>query len=80
MNELRELISGGENERLEVKESTEKPVFFKNHAYKRVGKTNQRVSSSELRKLAKESGSKVYWDERVCEDVGLEDIEKEKVR
>jgi len=65
---------------IEVKESTEKPVFFKTHAYKRVGKTNQRVSSSELRKLAKESGGGVYWDERVCEDVGLEDIEKEKVR
>jgi ATP-dependent DNA helicase RecG len=58
----------------------EKPVFFKNHAYKRVGKTNQRISSSELRKLAKESGEKIYWDARVCEDVSLEDIDKEKVR
>ena len=37
-------------------------------------------SSSELRKLAKESGEKVYWDERVCEDASLEDIEEEKVR
>jgi ATP-dependent DNA helicase RecG len=53
---------------IEVKESAEKPVFFKNHAYKRVGKTNQMISSSELRKLAKESGEKVYWDERVCEE------------
>lgn len=65
---------------IEVKESQEKPVFFKNHAYKRVGKTNQMISSSELRKLAKESGEKIYWDERVCEEAKLEDIEEEKVR
>jgi len=65
---------------VEVKGSAEKPVFFKNHAYKRVGKTNQMISSSELRKLAKESGGRVYWDERVCEDADLEDIEEEKVR
>ena len=65
---------------IEVKESAEKPVFFKNHAYKRVGKTNQRISSSEMRKLAKDSGAKVYWDERVCEEAKLEDIDEEKVR
>ena len=65
---------------VEVEESAEKPVFFKNHVYKRVGKTNQMISSGELRKLAKESGEKVYWDERVCEGVSLEDIDEEKVR
>ena len=65
---------------IEVKESAEKPVFFRSHAYKRVGKTNQRIFSSEIRKLAKESGERVYWDERVCEDASLEDIEEEKVR
>jgi len=65
---------------VEVEESQEKTVFFKNHAYKRVGKTNQMISSSELRKRAKESGGRVYWDERVCEDAGLEDIEEEKVK
>ena len=65
---------------IEVKESAEKPVFFKNHAYKRVGKTNQMISSSEIRKLAKESGARVYWDEQVCEEANLEDIDEEKVR
>ena len=55
-------------------------VSNKNHGYKRVGKTNQMISSSELRKLAKESGEKIYWDERVCEDASLEDIEEDKVR
>ncbi|MEA2051605.1 MAG: putative DNA binding domain-containing protein [Euryarchaeota archaeon] len=65
---------------IEVEESVEKPVFFKNHAYKRVGATNQRISSSEMRKLAKESGERIYWDERVCDDASLADIEEEKVK
>ena len=65
---------------IEVEESVEKPVFFKNHAYKRVAATNQRISSSEMRKLAKESGERIYWDERVCEDASLADIEEEKVK
>lgn len=62
---------------VEVEESLEKPAFFKNHAYKRVGKTNQMISSSEMRKLAKESGGRVCWDERVCEGASLEDIDCE---
>ncbi|NQE52992.1 hypothetical protein C5S29_05320 [ANME-1 cluster archaeon GoMg3.2] len=75
------LERGGKNVVLvEVTESAEKPVFFKNHGYKRVGKTNQGISSSELRKLAKESGEKIYWDEQICKEASLEDIEKEKVR
>ena len=65
---------------VEVEESQEKPAFFKNHAYKRVGKTNQMISSSELRKLAKESGGRVYWDERVCGGANVEDVEEAKVR
>jgi ATP-dependent DNA helicase RecG len=73
-------IGGKKVVMIEVEESQEKPVFFKNHAYKRVGKTNQRISSSELRKLAKESGERVYWDEQICEDASLEDIEEDKVR
>ncbi|MCK4730956.1 MAG: putative DNA binding domain-containing protein, partial [Methanophagales archaeon] len=73
-------VSGKKVVMIEVRESQEKPVFFKNHAYKRVGKTNQMISSSEVRKLAKESGERVYWDEQICEDASLDDIEEEKVR
>jgi ATP-dependent DNA helicase RecG len=73
-------VSGKKVVMVGVRENQEKPVFFKDKAYKRVGKTNQRISSSELRKLAKESGERVYWDERVCEDASLEDIDEEKVR
>lgn len=65
---------------MKVKESGEKPVFFKNHAYKRVGDTNQRIPSSEIRKLAKESGVKIYWDSLICEEASLKDIDEEKIR
>ena len=64
---------------IEVKESKSKPVFAFDKVYKRVGKSNQRVSSGEIRKLALE-GKKIYWDEQVCEDASLEDIDEEKER
>jgi len=65
---------------IKVTESNEKPVFFKSYAYKRVGDTNQRISSSEIRRLAKESRGKTYWDEQICEEATLEDINEEEVR
>ncbi len=65
---------------IEVSESKEKPVFFKRHAYKRVGKTSLELSSSEIRKLAKETGEKVYWDEKICSEATLEDIDEEKIK
>ena len=61
---------------IKVKPVDEKPVFFKNYAYKRVGNTNQRISSSEIRKLAKETVGKLYWDEQICEEAKLEDIDE----
>lgn len=65
---------------IEVLESKEKPVFFKNHAYKRVGKTNLELSSSEIRKLAKESGEKVYWDEQIYTGAIIGDIDEKKIK
>jgi len=64
---------------IEVKESKTKPVFASDKVYKRVGKSNQRVSSDEIRKLALE-GKKIYWDEEICEGANLEDIDEDKVR
>jgi len=64
---------------IQVGPADEKPVFFKNYAYKRVGNTNQRISSSEIRRLAKETTKKVYWDEQICEEAALEDIDEERV-
>jgi len=33
-----------------------------------------------MRKLAKKSGEKVYWDEQICERATLDDIDEDKVR
>ena len=60
---------------VEVNEVDEKPVFFKGKAYKRVGKSNHKLSASEIRKLAKESGRKLYWDKQICEGTDLKDID-----
>jgi len=65
---------------IEVNEANEKPVFFRGNAYRRISRSNHKLSASEIRKLAKESGKKVYWDEQVCEGAGLDDIDKSKLR
>ena len=65
---------------IKVKESIEKPVFYKNHAYQRIGKSTHLVETSQIRKLAKESGEKIYWDEQVCERATIDDIDEEKVK
>lgn len=84
--DIKELIDRGETQSVEFKESLklrdeigETVSAFSNSdgGAVIVGVSN---SSSELRKLAKESGEKVYWDERVCENAGLEDIDEESVR
>ena len=51
------MVLHGESEILELKESLQ----LKDE----VGDTNQRISSSEIRRLAKESGGKIYWDEQI---------------
>jgi len=60
---------------IQVKENPEKPVFFHDKAFKRVGRSNQRISSHEIRKMAKEEKRKVTWDERLCEGATLDDID-----
>ena len=65
---------------MKIKENDEKPVFFKIHAFKRVGRTNQRISTSEIRKLAQEERKRLRFDERICEEASLEDIDEERVR
>ena len=64
---------------IEVVEGKQKPVLAFGRAYRRVGKSNQKLGYDEIRNLALES-SKIYWDERVCEDASFEDIDEEKVR
>ena len=64
---------------VEVNESKSKPVLAFGRAYRRVGKTNQKLNSEEIRKLARET-EKFYWDEQICEESSLADIDEEKVK
>jgi len=63
-----------------VKESDEKPVFSQNHAYQRVGRTSPMISVSRIRELAKQERKTLAWDEKICEEAELEDIDENKVR
>ncbi len=65
---------------VEVRESDEKPVFFKEKTYIRMGKSKHKLSASEIRKLAKDSGEMVYWDERACKKADLKDIDWDFVK
>ena len=72
----------GEIIELEIAESDNKPVFAFNSAYIRVGKTNQKITNSELRALIKrytlvdfdsqsflgETPSKIIWDEKLIKE------------
>ena len=62
-----------------VSENDSKPVFAFGRAYKRVGKTNQRLGQNEIRKLSLQSAN-MSWDCQICRDASLEDIDEEKVR
>jgi ATP-dependent DNA helicase RecG len=63
---------------ISVEENTSKPVFAFGRAYKRVGKTNQRLGQNEIRKLSLQSAN-VSWDSQICRDASLDDIDEEKV-
>jgi ATP-dependent DNA helicase RecG len=46
---------------IKIKENDEKPVFYNGKTFKRVGKTNQKMSVSEMKKLLSES-RRMYFD------------------
>jgi len=52
---------------IEVNESKQKPVLASGRAYRRVGKSNQKLGYEKIRNLVLEA-SKVYWDEIICEE------------
>ena len=74
-----EVIDGKQVIVVAALESEQKPVLAFGRAVIRVGKSNQKLGYDGIRNLALQT-SKVYWDERVCEGAGLEDIDEEKVR
>jgi len=76
-----EVIDGKQGKQVivvDALESKQKPVLAFGRAVIRVGKSNQKLGYEEIRNLALQT-SKVYWDERICDDASLEDIDEEKV-
>jgi len=67
---------------VEVRESPLKPVFARISkipvAFKRVGKTNQKMDANELRRIISE-GREFLWDSQVCEGSTLGDIDRGKL-
>jgi len=62
------LVSDRNIIKIAVKENYEKPVFFKNHAFQRVGKTNQRISANKIRELAKQERTKLHGIKRYVKE------------
>ena len=68
---------------IKIEESPLKPVFAKINgipvAFKRVGKTNQKIDANELRQILSE-GKEFLWDSQVCEGASLDDIDENSVK
>lgn len=68
---------------VEVTESPIKPVFAKINkipvAFKRVGRTNQKIDANELRQILSE-GTEFLWDSQPCKGATLDDLDEGKVR
>lgn len=64
---------------IEVSESSTKPVFYRDKAYIRVGRSNQKLSSTEIRILITNENSITSWDEQVLEEANFEDIDGKKL-
>jgi len=73
-------IEGRDLIEISVKESDEKPVFFNDRAFQRVGRTSPRISVSKIREFARQERKMLSWDERICEDATLEDIDEGRIR
>jgi ATP-dependent DNA helicase RecG len=64
---------------IEISESVTKPVFYRNKAYIRVGRTNQKLSSTEIRNLITNESRVTSWDEQIIGEAGFEDIDAKKL-
>ena len=64
---------------IEIQENPIKPVFAKGEVYKRVGRTNQKLSTLEIRELTRESIN-YNFTEIICKECGIEDIDEEKIK
>ena len=64
---------------IKIQENPIKPVFANGKVYKRVGRTNQKLSTLEIRELTRESID-YNFTELICNDCRLEDIDEKKIK
>ena len=63
---------------IEVNESAQKPALAFGKTYMRVGRSNQKVGYAQIKNLVHRS-SQIYWDEKICDEANLADLDEEKV-
>ena len=64
---------------IKIQENPIKPVFAKGKIYRRVGRTNQKLSSLEIRELTRESID-YNFTELICKECGIEDVDEKKIK
>lgn len=64
---------------IEISESSSKPVFYRDKAYMRVGRSNQKLSANEIRNLITNENIVTTWDEQILEEATFEDIDEKKL-
>ena len=64
---------------VKVKEGNNKPYFLNGIAYKRIGTENRIIPPDELKRMIIEQ-KKTKWDEEICEEAAIEDIDISKVK
>jgi len=62
-----------------IPEGANKPYFLNGIAYKRVGTENRIIPPDELKKIILEQ-KQTRWDEEICDDATLKDIDEKAVR
>ena len=73
--------SGKEVIVIEIKESLDKPVLAFGRPFKRVGRSSLRMAKDEYeRTIVGKHREELRFDNRICEEAGLEDIDEGKVR
>ena len=73
-------IDGKDIIKILVSKADKKPVWFKGRAFQRVGRANHTMSPERIAELMTRSGQIPHWDERICEDADLNDIDADKVK
>lgn len=64
---------------IEISESNSKPIFYRDKAYMRVGRSNQKLSANEIRNLITNENIVTHWDEQILEEATFEDIDEKEL-